>query len=183
MHAIQKLCSGFLPHSQLRAIISHPLNAPSTSIPPSFSSLLLGLPWSCCCITSVICYSQWCDMLSGSPCCCDKTQRRTISRDGLGGGLYRLLHHPFPPSLLCLFLHHIVIQWLTGRHWICQVINRTVVSFQGYHDVEWLGWELNSLWEERIKEAALQSMIPPSHFSCTASYCLITAAQVRAFCL
>ncbi len=48
-----------------------------------------------------------------------------------------------------------------GFHWIWQVICRTLVSFQGYHGVERLGWELKSLWEDKIQEAAPQSMIPP----------------------
>ncbi len=91
MHTMPKLCSGFLPHSQLQPIISHPLNAPSTSLPPSFS-FFLYLPWSCgcCCKTSVICYSQWRGLLSDSPCCVIKfRERKTISRDGLERGINR----------------------------------------------------------------------------------------------
>lgn len=73
----------FMP--QLWLIMSHPLNAPSASI--------LSLSWSrgCCCLTSVICYFQWCNMLSGGE------QYRGISWEGR---LLRLPHHPF---LLCFF--------------------------------------------------------------------------------
>lgn len=68
-----KLCSGFLPHSQLWPIISHPLNALSTSLPRSSFLRYLSRSHVCCCKTSVICYSQWHGLLSDRPCCCDKT--------------------------------------------------------------------------------------------------------------
>lgn len=80
MHTVPKLCSGILPHSQLWPIISVTQSPP---LHPLSSSFFLYPPWSCgCCKTSVICYSQWRGLLSGNPCCCDKTQRRenNISR-------------------------------------------------------------------------------------------------------
>lgn len=125
------LRSSFMP--QLWLIMSHPLNAPSTSI------LCLPWSWGCCCLTSVICYSQWCNMLSGRPSCCDKTRRRAIPGDELGGMSSQASSSSFSSFSLVfffLFFHHAVIPWLSSPHWIRQVIWLRVASRLGYHGVE-----------------------------------------------
>lgn len=87
MHTKPKLCSGILSYSQLWPITSNLLNAPSTSLLLSFASFFLYLPRSCgcCCKTSVICYSLWRGLLSGSLRCCDKIQSRENNIKGCAG--------------------------------------------------------------------------------------------------
>lgn len=177
MHTKPKLCSGILPYSQLRPITPNLVNAPSTSLLLSFAFFFLYLLRSCgcCCKTSVICYSLWRGLLSGSLCCCDKTQSRENNIKRRDGGNFNLLLSEKTDNkqkdlsvllLLHLFLfRHYKIPWFQNFTILaCYMSDGCIISsLSRYVEAE---LRVKSLWEGKNTTSGSAVSDTASHFNC-----------------